>query len=80
MWQCAMCQCGNVQCANVAMCQCGNVPMCQCGNVPHTQRGGGGWRAAGGRFRAKVWSHWILLLPQAHTQDRYPALRGDEQE
>ena len=73
MWQCA-----NVlmwQCANVAMCQCGNVPMCQCGNVPHTQRGGWWW--VGGRFRAKVWSDWILLLSQAHTQDRYPALRRE---
>ena len=41
------------------------------GNVPQAQARRGA--VAGGRFRAKVWSHWILLLSQAHTQDRYPA-------
>ena len=55
------------------MCQCGNVPTWQC--ATDTGAAGGGGRRW--RFRAKVWSHWILLLPQAHTQDRYPALRGD---
>ena len=54
-----------------------DVSLCHCGNVPqaHARRvvaAGGG----GGRFRAKVWSHWILLLSQAHTQDRYPAATG----
>ena len=59
----------------------GNVPMWHCATVAmchrHTR---GGWRvvAGGGRFRAKVWSHWILLLSQAHTQDRYPAAAGGQ--
>ena len=56
------------------------MSLCHCGNVPqaHARRvaGGGGWRRVGGRFRVKVWSHWILLFSQAHTQDRYPAAAG----
>ena len=49
----------------------GNVPIWQCANVLlwqcaiGTRAAGGG----GGRFRAKVWSHWILL-------SRYPAAVG----
>ena len=49
------------------MCQCATVAMC------HRHTRGGWWRRA---VRAKGWSHWILLLSQAHTQDRYPAAAG----
>ena len=46
------------------------MPLWQCAT------GTGAVAAGGGRFRAKVWSHWILLLSQAHIQDRYPAAAG----